>query len=227
MSVREPRRAAQAAAIGAIGVPAALIAHLVVTGAPASAAAGLGVTLAVVAVAAVAPTRTTAGLALVTAVTQLAAHTVLAVLPSGAPGQGPACIPAVGRAATLGLHLAVLRTDGACPSGTLAVDGLAVTAATALGVAAAILAGNAAVALLTGLLLGRAVLAEEVLTCLAGVLLRVLTRTATLLRWLPRMPLGAVPPRRPRRTTRPAVTDGWLPGPVAWRGPPRVAAFAP
>jgi hypothetical protein len=225
--VPEPRLAAQAVAVAAVGVPAALIAHLLVTGSPAGATAGLAVTLAVLVVAAALPARTAAGLALVTAVTQLAAQTVLAVLPGTAPDGAPACIPAVGRAATLGVRLAVVHTDGACPSGTLAVADLAAAALAALGVAAAILAGNAALALLTGLLLGRALLAGEVLAALAGVLLQVLARTAALLGWAPPVPPGAVAVRRPPRATRLPAPNRWRPGAVARRGPPLPAALAP
>jgi hypothetical protein len=226
VSVPETRRAAQAVAIAAVGVPAALLAHLLATGGPARPGPALAVIAAVLTVA-VLPARTSAGLALVTALTQVAAQTVLAVLPAEAPGGSPPCIPAVGRAATLGLRLAVLRTDGSCPSGSLALDGLAAAALTAGVVALAILAGNAAVAVLTGLLLGRAVLATELLTGLAGVLLRVLTRTAALLGWAPRVPLGTVRVRRPRRTIRRTAGDRWRPGAVAWRGPPRRTALAP
>jgi len=224
VSVQEPRRASRAVAVAAVGVPCALLAHLLTTGRTASAPAAVLAVVAVLAVAAAVPARTASGLALLTALSQVAAHSVLAVLAAGAPGGAPACLPAVGRAASLGLHLAVLRADGACPAGSLAVAPTVATTVTALVTALVILAGHGLVALLAGLVLGRALVAAELLACVAGLLARVLHRTAALLGVLARvtLPRPVLPPVRRGDHRPPTVLAGrWSPGAVSRRGPPR------
>jgi hypothetical protein len=217
--VREPQRAVRAAAIAAVGVPCALLAHLLATGRPAEGAAAVLAALAVLGVAAVLRARNAIGFAAVTALTQLAAQAVLAGYPSGTPSTPPACIPAVGRAATLGVHLAMLTADERCPSGSLALGALAAAALTALLVALAILAGNALVAVLAGVLLGRALATHDLLAGLAGVLARLLAVAGLLLGRTPQVPLGVVRVMRPRRTFVP-LREQWWPGVPAWRGPP-------
>ena len=227
MSVQEPRRAARAVAIAAVGVPCALLAHLLATGRTASAPAAVLAAVAVLAIAAAVPARSTSGLALLTALTQLGAHSVLALFATGGPGGAPACLPAVGRAASLGLHLAVLRADGGCPAGTFVVAPTVVATLTALVTALVILAGHGVVALLAGLLLGRALVTAEVLAGLAVLVERVLDRTATLLARLgvrlgvPLAPSPVLPGRRgARHLTPPAATTRWAPGALTRRGPP-------
>jgi len=220
----------QSAAVGAVALPCALFAHLLATGTTADLATTTAVVVVVLAAGAVAPARTAARLALVTALAQVAAQSVLALLThGGGPGQAPACIPVVGRAASLGLQLAVLDHDPACPTGTVTVQ---VTAAAVLAAATAaviVVAGHALVAVLSGLALGRATAAATLVTALAGVVRRVFTRTRTLLVLL----LGPFPaPRRPAARPRVDRTEGlsprrWWAGPVvSRRGPPATPALA-
>jgi hypothetical protein len=147
---------------------------------------------------------------------------VLAVLAGGLPGGAPACLPAVGRAASLGLHLAVLRADGGCPAGSLAVAPTVATAVTALVTALAILAGHAVVALLAGALLGRAVVAGELLACVTDLLQRVLARTAALLGQVLPLPLPVAPGQaRPDHRAPRIPAPHWSPDAISRRGPPR------
>lgn len=226
MSPSPSARAVQALAVAAVGAPAALLAHLLVTGAPASTAGAVLATLAVLATAAAVPARRSATLAAVTALTQLAAHTVLALMPTATPARPPACIPAVGRAASLGMQLAVLRSDDGCPSGTLALGTAAAATLTAVLVALAILAGNAVLALLTGLVLGRALVAGAVVAGVGHLLVRVLARTAQLLHRPAAVPPPGRPVPRPEPEPRPHASLLRSPGAVTRRGPPLAVAPA-
>jgi hypothetical protein len=224
-----PRRAASAAGIAMVGAPAALLAHLLTTGVPASARTTLLVVLVVAGIAAVLPARTVRGLALVTGLTQLAAHALLALSPPASGGGEPACLPAVGRAASLGLEFAVLRTDAACTGGMLAVAPPAAVVLTALLVATAILAGNTVLALATGLLLGRALSTRDLLTGPATLASAALARTARLL--LAAVPLTPRPrpvPALPRRAQARPPHPLWHPAAILLRGPPaRRAVLVP
>jgi hypothetical protein len=226
VSVPEPHRAVQAVAVAAVGVPCVLLGHLIVTGAPAPAAATWLVVAAVLAVAALVPARSAGRVALVAGLGQLAGHAVLAAGPAGEPGAPLGCIPAVGRAASLGLHLAALRTSPTCPADTLAVGPALAAATTAAVVALAIVAGNALVAMLTGVLVAAALATGTLSAVLAGTVGRILARTLRLLQG----PLAVVAPARPPVVDRPVVPrrppTRWTPGVVALRGPPAVAAPA-
>ena len=220
----------QSAAVGAVAVPCALFAHLLATGATAGLATTAAVVVVVLAAGAVAPARTAARLALVTALAQLAAQSVLALLANGGgPGQAPACIPVVGRAASLGLQLAVLDHDPGCPTGTVTVQVTAAAVLAAATAAAIVVAGHALVAVLSGLALGRAMAAAALVAALAGIVRGVFTRTRALLALL----LGPLPaPRRPAAPRRADRTEGlprrrWWAGPVvSRRGPPASPALA-
>jgi hypothetical protein len=215
----------QAIAVAALGVPGILVAHLLATGrttGPGTAAVVVATTLAV---AAARPARTAAGLALVATSTQVVGHGVLALVTAG--GSAPTgCIPMVGRGAAFGLHLALLRVDAGCPSGTLAPGPAAAPTAVALAsvvAALTVVTGHALAAVATGVLLAIGGRAAGVAQAVGGVAaaLAALAAPRRLLLAVHRL---LVPPAgRPL----PAVpTDGFVPTPqrrpvvLPLRGPP-------
>lgn len=219
----------QATAVATIGVPGILLAHLLTTGDAAGPLAVAAVAVAVLAVAALLPARTTSGLALVTAATQLAGHTVLTL--ATAHGSTPdGCIPAIGRGASLGLRLALLEADATCPAGTLApgpAAGVGAAALSAVLAAVTILAGHAAAAGLTGLLLTvarRAVGTGRRLRVLAGALTGLPARLALLLRAV-RRPVRSAPIGTDvtRRSVVVPLTLQFHPIAAPLRGPPTAA----
>jgi hypothetical protein len=214
MSSRGGHRVARATAAAVITVPCVLIAHLLTTGAVASAPVSALIALLVLTVTALLPARSTTGLALVAGAAQLVAHTALALWPA-VPGAGTGavgCLPAVGRGAELGLRLAVLRADGGCPAGTLAAGATLTGALAAVVTAVVIVAAHIAIATLTGLLLSGA---QSVCIVVAGLL----TTAALVLR----RPPSWVPV--PRLRTAHPQTRRWVrlrpnPAPRLRRGPP-------
>jgi hypothetical protein len=219
----------QAIAVAALGVPAILFAHLLATDVVARPALVGSVVLAVLAVAAALPARGRAGLTLVTAATQVAGHTVLTLATAG--GAAPSgCIPVVGRGARLGLQLALLQEDAACPAGSLAPGPTAVPAAatlTAVLATLAVLAGHAAAAVVTGRLLAAGARTADVVRAVRHFTTVLATLTAC---WRRRLTafriLGEFTPRggcqRPPTslTTQPTPRYQWHPGVVPQRGPP-------
>ena len=175
------------------------------------------------------PARGRTGLALVTAAAQVAGHTVLALATAG--GAAPSgCIPVVGRGARLGLQLALLQEDVACPAGSFAPGPTAVpTAATLTAVLAAltVLAGHAAAAVVTGRLLAAGARAADairatrhfttVLATLTACWRLLLTALRTLGEFTPR---GGCQRPPTSFTTQPTPMYQWHPGVVPQRGPP-------
>lgn len=214
------QRAGQACAVAAVGVPGVLLTHLLTTGAPATVPAAVGVALAVLLAGASRLVGGAPALAALTGFGQLAGHTVLALYSPATSGP-PACIPAVGRGASLGLQFAVLRADAACPVGTLAPGPTASVALTAVGIAVAILAGNALIAVLGGLLLRAAVRATVVTELITEVLARLPAAIRALLLGV-RAPVRPMPRSLPARCAAvPVPGPQWRPGTVLLRGPPR------
>jgi hypothetical protein len=218
-------RGTQAAAVAVMGVPGILLAHLLTTGVTVGLSAVLAVSAIVLVVAALLPVRSTRGLALVTAATQLAGHTVLTL--AAAHGSAPSgCIPAVGRGASLGLRLALLQADVTCPTGTLApgpAAGVTAAALSAVLAALTILAGHAAAAGLTGLMLTavrHAARAGRELGVLAGTLAAMPTWIALLFSAARRpVRVAAGDPPTHRADVVP-LSPQHRPGTVARRGPP-------
>ncbi len=207
-------RWACAVALTLLTVPAMLLAHLIIARQVPSAAAVLVISVVVVGVAGVLPSRSRAGLAAVAALAQALGQTLLALLSTGPTStHAGGCLPAIGRGAEVGLRLALLRHDTACPPGTLAPGPAAAVATAALLTAVLILAGHSAVALLTGWLVLGTVATVEV-----AQRLRAVTMVAVLLRPRPTVPapraLLATPPPRP------VPAAGWVPPPLSRRGPP-------
>jgi len=175
----------RAPALATITTPTVLLAHLATTGAlPA-----WPVTLAVVAVGlivgALAPAVRTAGLAVVVGISQLSGDALL-MLTEQRPGGG--CLPAVGRGAALGLRMAALREDPACPPGTMATGPF--TQAALLGVL------TAAVLVVTHLLFAT----------LGGMLVTAVERSVGALR-----AIAALVTPRPVRLPPPATGSGNTP----------------
>lgn len=159
-----------------------------------------------------APARPRALVPAFVVLTVLAALAVLAVAASRVPVLVHRCVAGDGLAGVLGLRLALLRPDGACPSGTLALGG---EGAHAAGIVVLVAAPVLALHLvLAGT--GAGVLA------LAAGLVRALGRA--LARVLPVLPSAAAVPAvgrvlRPVASDEPAVV-AWLLPTVGLRGPP-------
>jgi hypothetical protein len=106
--------------VPALAVPGAVAGHLAVTGTllpwqVAAAGGGLSALLGVLL-----PGRGRVAATLAVASAALGAQAVVLTTVGG--GQG--CLPAVGQGAEVGLRLALLRRDAACPAGTFAAGGL-------------------------------------------------------------------------------------------------------
>ncbi len=214
-----PWRAARAVVVAALVTPAVVLAHLLTRGE----APGVTGLCAVVALAGVAaflvpadgPTTPTgragpARLTVAVVAAQVAGHAALAALTPGGTGAG--CLPAVGRGADAGLHLAMLRSDTACSTGTYAAGPALTAMLGAFATAVVLVAGQ----VLLGAFTARLVVAAEALAAAV----RDLADAA-----LPALPgpvCAGCPP--PLRGVRPA--DRWVPPvPVApdrltRRGPP-------
>lgn len=208
-------RAGRAAVVAALVAPWVVLAHLLTRGEAPGAAGLLAVTGLVGLAALLAPAVGTARLTLAVVVAQTAGHGALAAL---TPGTGGGCLPAVGRGAEAGLHLALLRPDASCPTGLTAGPTLTALLGSVL-TAVALVAGQVLVAALSA----RA--AEA-----AGTAARALR--ALLAAVLPALPAAvpAVPPAAPAAVRgegaahpRPAAA---APQPLTRRGPPRALPAA-
>ena len=221
-------RGGQAVAVAALGVPGILLAHLLTTGTVAGSGAALGVTLGVLAVAAVFPAPTRAALTAVTAVAQVLGHAVLALSTAGEPAR-TGCLPVVGRGARLGLDLALLRTEGSCPSGTLVPGAAAVPTAAALTAVLAaltVIAGHAVAATVTAALLTAGVRATDAVRGVRGLAGRtaMLPARSRLVLAVVRAPVRpAVGPCPTPTRAVPAPARRWYPGVIPLRGPPAPA----
>jgi hypothetical protein len=219
-------RAAQAVAVTAVTAPGVLFAHLVTTGVPAAVWATLAAILAITAVGASRPAGGGPRLALLAGAGQLAGHIVLALAVPTASGQ-PACLPAVGRGASLGLEYAVLRADGTCPAGTLPAGPTASATVAAIGVAVAVLAGNSFIACLGGILLRATAEVSGAARLVTGTIAAVLRGLAASLRALlrgVRLPARRLPLPDRRPVTVAVPPSQWRPGAALLRGPPTVPA---
>jgi hypothetical protein len=145
-----PQRSARAVVVAATVTPAVLLAHLLTRGATPGPLGLAAVVLLVGLVAFAAPLTGAVRLAAAVVVAQVAGHAALAALTPGGTGAG--CLPAVGRGAEAGLHLALLRADAACSDGTLAAGPAATALLGAAVTAAALVAGQVLLAALTAAL---------------------------------------------------------------------------
>jgi hypothetical protein len=222
-------RSSQAIAVATLGVPGILLAHLLTTGTLARGADASAVTVAVLVVATLRLARTTAGLALVTATAQLVGHSVLTV--TEANGTAPTgCLPAMGRGASLGLHLALLRSDVACPAGTLAPGPAASsTAATLAAVLTAltIIAGHGIAAAVTGALLNVGRQATVAAQHLGQALAALPARWRRLLLAVHLLVPADTEPSPTLRRHESELTPQWQPGALLLRGPPEVGRVSP
>lgn len=212
-TVGRPVRLAHAVAVAAVTVPAVALAHLLTSGsAPGPAPLAL-VTVAVALAAALLPGGGRLRTAVVVVLAQLAGHAVLAAVAGPAGGSG--CLSVMGRGAQVGLRLAILREDGACPPGALALTPGAAATLTALAAGASVLALQALVGVLASALLVAGRRAWDVTRALLDGLAAVLALLVA--------PAAPVPVRV--RTTRqwddpPVLRHRWDAGVDARRGPP-------
>lgn len=211
LAARGPR----AAAVAMLTVPIMLLAHLLTTNAVPGIVAIILLTGTVLAVTAATGTAGRWRLALVVGSAQFAGHALLATLQpasGSAPGAPGGCLPVVGRGAALGLQLALLRHDAACPQGSLTTGPTATAAVAAVLAACLIVAGHTLVAVLAA-----------VLVTAAAAALNALRACATLT--LVRVPPAAVPIASPRAVTAAPAAHRtlralWSPRPAHRRGPP-------
>ncbi len=223
MTARPDRsRRALGALVAAVALPFAVGAHLLTVGRlPAPGILAAALVLAVSVGAALAPRRATGrSLAVCAGAAQLAAHALLMLAPS--PGAPVGCLPAVGRGASVGLRLALLRQDPGCAAG-YRVGEVGSGLLTTLGVAVAILLGHALASGLTGWALAAWQRSRRAIAGCAGLRARVGGLTDLLVRVL-EQPLGAATraPGRARRREPSAVPlpAGHVPGAWRRRGPP-------
>jgi hypothetical protein len=208
---RSPHRLARALVVAALVTPAVVAAHLLTRGglpgatglAAVAALAGL-VTLLV-------PAQGRFRLAAVVVTAQVAGHTVLALTTPGGTGAG--CLPAVGRGAQAGLHLAMLRADAVCTPGTAAAGPALTALLGAVLTGLAVVCGHVAL----GALAARLVTAGE---ALAGTVADLVSAVVPVLP--ARVALAAPAPRAtfPRDDARPLVARLEGPAPLRRRGPP-------
>ncbi len=212
-------------AVAAITVPAMVGIHMTVAAAvprPATLALAAVLVVLVVAlvesVAAPAPEdgRRTTRVLLASLAGQLAGHAVFAA--SSAAG---GCLPVMGRGASLGLNLALLREDPSCPAGTFVVTGMATTAASVLVGAVLVLLAQVLTGGLSAAAVHSADRAVHLLCGLAGQLIRLAWLARLLARLDGRVPVAAAP--------APIVVDGpdrpdhfhqWVGAVGVLRGPP-------
>lgn len=120
-------RAARGLAVAALTVPAMVIAHLVAAGTIPSPSRLVAVAALVAVVSALVRPggagRRDVGSVAVICLAQLAGHAVFSMATAGGSG----CLPVMGRGAEVGLRLALLQPDPACPPGTLGLTEAAAT----------------------------------------------------------------------------------------------------
>jgi hypothetical protein len=217
VSKGDPHRGVQAAAVVGITMPCVLLAHLLTTGSvaslPAALLSGVGVLLVTLA----APARSAARLGLLTGTAQVAAHTVLALVPNQGHWAGTACLPAVGRGAELGWRLAVPASDAGCPPGTMPTDVPVTAALLGMLTAVAIIGGHALAAVITGVLVAGARTVPAAVRALMALVALVIGS------W--RVPVGGARQLPARADARRAARPQRRPSPALLRGPP-TGAFA-
>lgn len=193
-------------------VPPMLAAHLLTARVAPRPIEVVLVAAVVLLVAALLPARRTLPLALVVGLAQLAGHTLLALHPfaaAGTPDRG--CLPVVGHGAEVGVQLALLRPDTACPRGTYLAGSPLVAASAAVVSALAILVGHALLAAFAAVL----VLSAEATLRLMGAfgrVVRILLPVSITISTAPRV--------RPVPVTPRALVSRWSPRAVSLRGPP-------
>jgi hypothetical protein len=206
MTTRLPR----ALALTALTAPVVLVAHLLTVGVAPPLVAVLAVTLVSLGVGVLARVDGAPALAAVIGLAQVAGHTVLALT---AGGPNDACLPAVGRGATLGMQVTLFGADG-CPPGTYTGGTLSRTAVAALTTAAVLVMAHLVAAAAGGLLVAAVEGCRSVLRAFA-----VLITPPARLR-LPVTPRLADPPDHPEPLRLDAVR---VPVALTHRGPPRFA----
>jgi hypothetical protein len=202
-----------------LAVPAILVAHLLTARTIPPAEIVVLITLVVFAVTAATATRNRWSLALTVGLAQAAGHALLAMLSPVTSTTSPrGCLPMVGRGAKLGLQLALVRHDDACPQGAVAAGPTTTAALAALLSASLILAVHGVIAALAAALVTAAEFA-----------LRTLRSCAALVHPAPVLP--ALPVAAPRMLAAAPSADRpvrslWTPHPAQRRGPPRTVATA-
>lgn len=206
-----PHRVARAVVVAALVTPAVVAAHLLTRG-QLPGATGLA---AVAALAGLVTLLVPAGgrfrLATVVVTAQVAGHTLLALTAPGGAGAG--CLPAVGRGAQAGLHLAMLRADAVCAPGTLAAGPTLTALVGAVLTGVAVVAGHVAL----GALAARLVVVGETLAATVADLVAVVVPAPP-----GRVALVPVASHRtlPADDERPVVARLDGPAPLRRRGPP-------
>ncbi len=209
-------RAARAAAVTLLALPAMLLAHLVTTRTVPQGGVIVLVALAVFLVTAGTGTRSRWRLSLVVGLAQVAGHALLAALHPAIAGSGAAgsggCLPMVGRGAELGLRFALLRHDAACPQGTVSAGPTATAALAGLLAALLILSAHSLVAVLAAALAITTQLAVDALRAWAALVSSHPTPV--------RVPVGAPRKLIAEAGARRPVRPRWTPRPALRRGPP-------
>jgi hypothetical protein len=222
---RDAARVPRAAAVTLLATPAMLLAHLVTARtvpAPAMITLVAGTVFGLTAVFGLG-SRSAGGsrwrLAVTVGVAQLAGHGLLALThPAAGPASSGGCLPIVGRGAELGLRLALLRHDAACPQGTLAAGPTAAGTLAALLSAGLVLIVHSLVAVLAAALVTAAELAVQALRDCAALVLRLPARAVAPVA-APRQLAASPASGRPVRAR-------FTPRPVQRRGPPVGVAAA-
>jgi hypothetical protein len=180
---RDAARVPRAVAVTLLATPAMLLAHLVAAHsvpAPLVIALVAGTVFGLTAMLGLSSGSGGGGrwrLAVTVGVAQLAGHGLLALThPAAGAASSGGCLPIVGRGAELGLRLALLRHDAACPQGSLVAGPTAAGALAALLSAGLVLAVHSLVAVLAAALVTAAEVAVQALRECAALVLRLPAR---------------------------------------------------